>query len=60
MEKYLKERNYKTLYTIARALSPGINFTFSKMGYKYGGTLINNTNIGSSLESMNIWYKKID
>lgn len=59
MEKELKKLNYKVLYTIARAKSYGMNITFSKLGYKYGGLLKNNTNISEDIESMNIWYKEI-
>lgn len=49
-----------TLYTIARASSHGMNCTFAKMGYSYGGRLINNTQIAGRIESMNIWYKKTE
>lgn len=59
MEKEMKQKGIKTAYTIARALSPGINITFSKMGYAYGGRLKNNTNISGKVESMNIWHKTI-
>jgi hypothetical protein len=55
MEKYIKELGLKTAYTIARALSYGMNITFAKMGYTYSGTLVNNTNISGRLESMNVW-----
>jgi len=48
-----------TAYTIARAVSPGMNITFSRRGYLYGGTLVNNTQISGSIESMNIWYKSL-
>jgi beta-lysine N6-acetyltransferase len=47
------------LYSIARALSFGINITFSKRGYKFAGTLFNNTNIAGSIESMNVWYRHL-
>ena len=57
MEDEMAKRNIKTAYTIARAVSPSINITFAKMGYTYGGTLRNNTNICGRLESMNVWYK---
>ena len=57
MENEMAKKGIKTSYTIARALSPGINKTFAKMGYTYGGTLKNNTNICGRLESMNVWYK---
>lgn len=45
------------LFTIARAGSYGMNCLFSKAGYAYTGRLINNTNIGGGLESMNVWCK---
>jgi putative beta-lysine N-acetyltransferase len=57
MESEVKERQIKTAFTIARALSFGMNITFAKMGYRYSGTLINNTNIYGHFESMNVWYK---
>ena len=59
MEKYTKQIGIKTAYTIARAVSPGMNITFAKLGYSYGGRLINNTNIAGSIESMNVWHKSL-
>ena len=59
MEIEMKKRKLKTLYTIARSFSPGMNITFAKLGYKYSGTLINNTNISGIIESMNVWYKNL-
>ncbi len=60
MEKRLLNMGIKTAYTIARSLSAGMNITFSKNNYKYGGTLINNTDISGQIESMNVWYKKLN
>lgn len=57
MEAHMRQRGMKTFYTIARALSPGMNITFAKSRYTYGGTLIQNTHICGRLESMNVWYK---
>jgi len=57
MEPEMKKRGLLTLYTIARALSPGMNITFAKCGYTFGGTLINNTQISGAIESMNLWYR---
>lgn len=57
MESKMIELNYKVLYTIARAVSFGMNMTFSKSGYLFSGTLYNNTNISGNIEHMNIWYK---
>ncbi len=59
MEKTMQKRGITTAYTIARAISPGMNITFAKMNYQYGGRLLNNTNISGSIESMNIWYKHL-
>ena len=59
MEHAMKNRGIKTAYTIARATSSGMNITFARAGYTFSGTLINNTNISGSIESMNIWYKPL-
>jgi putative beta-lysine N-acetyltransferase len=59
MEKEIKKRGIKTAYTIARAISFGMNITFAQAGYTYSGTLINNTNISGQIESMNIWYRSL-
>lgn len=59
MEQALKKAGFKTAYTIARAYSFGMNITFAKHGYSYGGTLTNNTQISGDLESMVVWYKHI-
>lgn len=59
MEEEMKQKGIKTFYTIARAVSYGMNITFGKLDYHYAGTLINNTNISGGLESMNVWYKNI-
>ncbi|MEW5821574.1 MAG: putative beta-lysine N-acetyltransferase [Cyanobacteriota bacterium] len=60
MESSAKAKGILTLYTIARANSPGMNITFAKLGYKIAGTLVNNTFICNSFESMNVWYKEVN
>ena len=57
MEQEMRHRGIKLAYTICRAFSYGINIIFAKVGYKYAGTLLNNTNISGKLESMNVCYK---
>jgi putative beta-lysine N-acetyltransferase len=57
MQEEMRQKNFHVAYTIARAVSYGMNITFSKLNYQFAGTLINNTNISGDLESMNIWYK---
>jgi beta-lysine N6-acetyltransferase len=60
METAVMQRGFKTAYTIARALSPGMNITFAKLGYTFGGTLVNNTNISGSIETMNVWFRLLE
>lgn len=59
METAAKQKMLKTAYTIARSECTGINMTFAKMQYEYGGTLVNNTNICGNIETMNVWYKNL-
>lgn len=59
LEIQAKEKGVQTAFTIARAISEGINITFSKAGYTYGGRLKNNTDISGTIESMNVWYKPL-
>ncbi len=59
MEDAMRAKGFVTAYTIARAESFGMNIAFAKSGYQFGGRLVNNTNIGGSLESMNVWFKSL-
>jgi beta-lysine N6-acetyltransferase len=59
MERDMKELGIKTAYSIARAISYGMNITFAKRDYNFGGTLNNNTHISGRIESMNVWYKTL-
>ena len=59
MEEAMKERGMVTAYTIARAISGGMNMVFARSGYSYSGTLVNNTQIAGTIESMNVWFKPL-
>ena len=59
METDMKNEGILLAYTIARAISMPVNTVFAGAGYQYGGLLPNNTNICGSLESMNVWYKRL-
>ena len=59
MEEAMRRKGFHTAYTIARAMSAGMNITFSKAGYQMAGRLKNNTNISGEIESMNVWYKNL-
>jgi putative beta-lysine N-acetyltransferase len=60
MEEDVRDLGIKTAYTIARAYSFGMNITFARSGYDFCGTLTNNTNISGGLESMNVWFNRLD
>lgn len=59
LEEMLIPDEITCLYTICRAQSFGMNKVFYNLGYHYSGSLINNCNIYSGLENMNVWYKRI-
>ncbi len=59
LEQDIRSRGYRTAYTIARLAEPGMNRTFQKAAYRFGGTLRNNTQIAGRLESMNVWFKPL-
>lgn len=58
-EDDMRIQKMRLVYTIARALSPGMNIVFARNHYVYGGTLVNNTCICGRIESMNVWYKRL-
>ena len=57
MTEVTRTRGDTLAYTIARAGSLGMNRVFAACGYRFAGTLVNNTQIGGRLESMNVWYR---
>lgn len=59
MERSAKAKGMKTAYTIARSKNTGMNMAFAKRFYKFGGMLINNTNICGNIETMNVWHKAL-
>ena len=59
LELDLREKKFTALYSIARALSTGMNIVLKKHDFKYKGRLINNCNIMGQLEDMNLWVKQL-
>ncbi|HEX3030762.1 MAG TPA: putative beta-lysine N-acetyltransferase [Bacillota bacterium] len=59
LEADLKGKGYRTGYSLARAINPGINKAFSRLGYKFSGRLVNNCHICGEYEDMNIWVKRL-
>lgn len=52
-----REFSITDVYTIARAVEPGMNCSFAKLGYTYTGRLVNNCKMPEGFESMNVWCR---
>lgn len=59
MERSAVRQDIRTAFSIARAVSWGMNACFARQGYSFSGMLPNNTNICNALESMNVWHKTL-
>jgi putative beta-lysine N-acetyltransferase len=59
MEEAMGDLGMKTAYTICRAGWYPVNRLFAGAGYRYGGTLINNTQICGGCESMHVWHRPL-
>jgi beta-lysine N6-acetyltransferase len=59
LEAELFQRNIYCSYSLARALSFGMNAVFRQLGYEYTGRLIKNCNIFDKYEDMNLWVKRL-
>ncbi|MBD7964140.1 putative beta-lysine N-acetyltransferase [Fictibacillus norfolkensis] len=59
LEKDLFQRNIYCSYSIARALSFGMNAVFHQRSYIFKGRLANNCKIFDKYEDMNIWVKDL-
>lgn len=59
LEEEMKKRGIDNLFSLARAVSYGMNKTLYSLGYQYRGRLINNVHIAGQWESMNIWVKQV-
>ena len=57
MENKLAAMGYNTVFTLARALSTGMNLVAARCGYRFSGQLINNCNICGDYGTMNLWVK---
>jgi putative beta-lysine N-acetyltransferase len=59
LEADLKNSGIFCAFSIARALSFGMNAAFYQLGYQYNGRLTNNCYIFDKLEDMNVWVKDL-
>lgn len=59
LEELLLQKGVHCVYSLTRSQSYGMNLTVKRLGYRCQGTLINNCNIYSGYEDMNIWTKQL-
>ncbi len=59
LEEELLAHNIYCVYSIARALSFGMNLALHQLHYQYRGRLANNCYIFDQVEDMNMWVKQL-
>lgn len=59
LEQELIDNGIFCSYSIARALSFGMNAVLYQLGYAYRGRLVNNVFIYDKIENMNVWVKDL-
>ncbi|RKD24025.1 putative beta-lysine N-acetyltransferase [Ammoniphilus oxalaticus] len=59
LEDEMKKRKIPYLYTLARSQSAAMNVTVSRHGFQYTGRMVNNCDIFSGFENMNVWVKPL-
>ena len=59
LEGELRKKGIYCAYSIARALSFGMNAVLYQLGYMYRGRFMNNCYIYDKLENMNMWVKNL-
>lgn len=60
LESELKDSRFRSVYSLSRAINPGINIALGNLNYRYSGRLVNNCHICGGFEDMNIWVKKLN
>ena len=60
MQTDMAREGLRTAFTIARTAIPGINAVFNRAGYSWAGTLVNNTHMDGGLESMHVWWARLE
>jgi putative beta-lysine N-acetyltransferase len=55
----LRDLDYPTAFTLARAAIPGVNLAFERLGFELRGTMNQSCRIGTGLEDMNVWSRTL-
>jgi putative beta-lysine N-acetyltransferase len=53
----LRDLDYPTAFTLARARIPGVNLAFYRLGFELCGTMAQSCRIGEGIEDMNVWSR---
>ena len=56
----LRDMDYPTAFTLARATIPGVNLAFARLGFTYCGTMGQSCRIGSGIEDMNVFSVRLE
>lgn len=55
----LRQMDYPTAFTLARARIPGVNLAFQRLSFEYRGRMTRSCRIGGGLEDMNVWSRSL-
>ncbi len=55
----MREMGHPTAFTLARACIPGVNLAFLRLGFELRGRMIRSCRIGSGMEDMNVWSRRL-
>ncbi len=55
----LRRLGYPTAFTLSRAVQPGVNLAFQRLGFEHRGRMIQSCRIGRGLEDMNVWSRPL-
>lgn len=55
----LRDLDYPTAFTLARARIPGVNLAFERLGFELRGTMHQSCRIGDGIEDMNVWSRHL-
>lgn len=57
LHQEMERQQISCLYSMARALSPGMNRALLRFGYTFRGRLVNHVHIGGGYEDLNLWER---
>ncbi|MDF1564668.1 MAG: GNAT family N-acetyltransferase [Deltaproteobacteria bacterium] len=55
----LRDLDYPTAFTLARARIAGVNLAFQRLDFEYRGRMTRSCRIGEGLEDMNVWSRSL-